>query len=165
MTQLPIIYLAFLFLSFSSIAQESVYAPHVDLETTHLEDWENYVTTPDFTIEYRLENCDTNALSNQAIVLFKITNLSDQSQTISWSKELWRNGACSNCHDIDSPEGAFSVTILPHESIEGDCSSKDNKALYIFRNFIELTPGMSKQTLTGFRLVSLKITNEAATNE
>ncbi|MES2557677.1 MAG: hypothetical protein V4604_16085 [Bacteroidota bacterium] len=156
MTQLPIIYLAFLFLSFSSMAQEYVYAPLVDLETTHPENWESYVTTSDFTIEYRLENCDSNALANQAIVLFRIVNLTDQSQTIRWNKQLWRNGVCVNCHDLDSPEGAFSVNLLPHESIEGNCSSKETKALYIFRNFIELTPGMSKQTLTGFRLMNVK---------
>ncbi len=162
MTQLPIITLAFLFLSFSSMAQESVHAPFVDLETTHPEDWESYVTTPDFSIEYRLESCDSNALSNQAVVLFRFTNLTDQPQTISWNKQIWRNGSCSNCHDLDSPEGAFKVYLLPHETIEGDCSSKDTKALYIFRNFMALTPGMSKQTLTGFRFLSLKTTNQAA---
>lgn len=156
MTQLPITYLIFLVLSFSSMAQETIHTSLVDLETTHPENWENYLTTPNFTIDYRLESCDSNALSNQAVVLFRIANLSDRSQIISWNKQLWRNGACSNCHDLDSPEGVFKVNLLPHESIEGNCSSKDSKALYIFRNFIELTPGMSKQTLTGFRLMSVK---------
>lgn len=155
MTQLPITYLAFLFLSFSSWAQETIHPPLVDLETAQPENWENYVTTPNFTIDYRLESCDSDALSNQAVVVFRIVNLADQSQTISWNKELWRNGTCSNCHDLDSPEGSFKVNLLSNESIEGDCSSKDNKALYIFRNFIELTPGMSKQTLTGFRLLNV----------
>ncbi|HLP55712.1 MAG TPA: hypothetical protein VK151_11810 [Fluviicola sp.] len=154
-----------LFLSFFSMAQESVNAPLVDLETTHPETWEKYVTAPGFTIDYRLDNCDTGSLSNQAIVLFRFTNLTDQSQTISWNKEIWRNGSCSNCHDLDSPEGAFKVHLLPHESIEGDCSSKNTKALYIFRNFIQLTPGMSNQTLTGFRFQNLKTTNPAVNNE
>ena len=155
MTQLPITYLIVLFLSFSSVAQEQISTPFIDLETTHPENWENYLTTPDFIIDYRLESCESESLSNQAVVLFRITNITDQSQTINWNKQLWRDGACTNCHDLDSPEGAFVVSLLPNESIEGSCSSKENKALYIFRNFMELTPGMSKQTLTGFRLMNV----------
>jgi hypothetical protein len=155
MAQLPIAYLLLLFLSFSSMAQEHVSGSFVNLEATHPETWENYLTNPDFTIDYHLENCQSQSLSNQAIVVFRIVNLTDQSQTVSWNKEIWRDGKCANCHDLDSQEGAFSVNLLPHESIEGSCASKENKALYIFGNFIALTPRMSQQRLTGFRLINV----------
>lgn len=164
MPKLPIIYIILLYFSFSSKAQDSVTGSFVNLETNPAENWENYLMNASFSIDYKLESCNSGPVSNQVLLLFKVVNLTDQEQTITWNEELWRNGVCVNCSSANSAEGTFTLNLLPHQTIEGSCSSKENKALYIFGNFISLTPGMSKQTLTGFRLVNVTTTLLITTN-
>lgn len=119
-------------------------------------EWTEYSTVDGIKIEYKFQECNSNKVRNQVLVLFKFTNTTNTNKSISWVTKKWRDGNCSNCHRIDNPEYAHSLTIDANSSVEGDCQSKTNKALYIFSNFVKLSPGMSDSKLTNFELIDIQ---------
>ena len=120
--------------------------------------WKLFQNEKNLKIELRFEHCETIKVKNQVLTLFRFTNTSNERRTFTWASEVWRSGVCTNCNKLDNPEYFKTVTLNPGESIEGDCSSKENKSLYIFSHFVELYPGMNKQSLTGFHFVNLTST-------
>jgi len=165
MPKLPIVHIVvLLFFSFSLTAQDTVSGSFANLENISSDDWQNYISNSRFSISYKFASCESGPVSNQVLLLLKVVNLTDQEQTITWNEEIWRSGQCVNCNTAITAEKTYTLNLLPHQAMEGDCSSKDNKALYIFGNFINLTPGMSKQKLTGFRLVNVTNTLFITTN-
>lgn len=121
------------------------------------EDW-TVVQEEDFLrIEVKDVICSINN-REQKLYVFRYTNTSDESRHYTWQIESWRNNQCVNCHKIDSGEYDRELTLEPGESVEGGCDSKDDKALYLFGNFVELVPGMHEQYLTDYSFENLNST-------
>lgn len=120
--------------------------------------WKLIQEEQNLKIEVRFEHCETVKVKNQVLTLFRFTNTSNEVRTFTWQSEVWRNGVCTNCNKLDNLEYLKTINLAPGESIEGDCSSKENKALYIFSHFVVLHPGMNEQSLTNFHFVNLTST-------
>lgn len=129
--------------------------PPVKFEPT--EEWQEYATLENVRIEYKRKTCLPANDREQNLILFRYTNLSSDVKTVSWVVKIWRNDNCVNCNKITSPEYAHSVTLQPNQVIEADGSSKSNKNIYIFDNFVKLVPGMQEQRLTNFELMNLNV--------
>ena len=121
------------------------------------EAWTEYTTVNGVKIEYKMKQCQGEKMRAQNLLLFKFTNTTDQDLTISWVTQEFRNGECWNCERMYDGDFSHTMTIAAGETIEGDGTTKDNKEVYIFGNFIKLVPGMVDQTLTSFELVDLTV--------
>lgn len=141
--------LTIFFLAFSSIAQK--------VENSYPEDWTLFTKIGNVDIEYKYQICEFQKVKNQVLVLFRYTNTGDVSQSLSWTTKEFRNGECSNCLFIDSYEYRRELTIEPGQVIFGDGTSKEDKTLYLFSNFIKLYPGMTDQKLTGFEFIDVDV--------
>lgn len=120
------------------------------------EQWQEYKTVDGIRIDYRMKECTING-RNQNLLLFKFTNLTNDVKNCSWVTEIWRNDVCVNCQSLTDSENAHYLILAPGQSVEGSETSKDNKALYIFGNFVQQVPGMSNHYLTGFELQQMTI--------
>lgn len=120
-------------------------------------DWQVLANQDGVLIEYKVQECNNLTVSNQVLVLFRYTNTSLESKSLSWATKEFRNGACSNCDRLESSEMQRSMLLAPGEVIEGDGSSKTDKRVYLFSHFIERVPGMSEQRLTDFELVNMTV--------
>lgn len=119
-------------------------------------DWTEYTTFGEIKIDYKYEECNSSSVKNQILVLFRFTNLTSQKKNLSWTLEVYRNDECVNCSRIENPEYSHELTLEANEVVQGSCNSKENKALYVFGNFVKLSPGMSDQKLTGFKFINLQ---------
>lgn len=127
------------------------------LEIEIVYDWQEYQTIDGIKIEYKYQAFETGTFRNQLLILFRFSNESTETKTIIWSTEEFRNGICSNCSQIDSPEYSRSVTLSPGEVLEGTASDVTKTEEYLFSNFIKLVPGMTNQRLTDFNFVNVNI--------
>lgn len=118
-------------------------------------EWQEYITIDGVLIEYKMKTCIIRSNREEQLLLFRYSNTTNSAKTISWKTKIWRNDACANCHKIDRPEYSHSITLDANEVIEADGTSKENKALYIFGNYVKHVQGMSDQRLTSFELVEL----------
>lgn len=121
------------------------------------EDWKEYTTLNGVKIEYRMKQCEGEKMRAQNLLLFKFTNTTNRSLTVSWFSKEFRNGECWNCDRLGNPEFAHTITLEAGEVLEGDGTSKDNKDVYVFGNFIKFVPGMLEQTLTNFEFAELSV--------
>lgn len=119
------------------------------------EEWQEYTTIDEVRIEFKRKTCTPINDREQNLILFRFTNLSTVAKTISWSTKMWRNDFCVNCERIENGEYAHSISLAPNQVIEGDGSTKADKAVYIFDKFITLIPGMTDDRLTHFELINL----------
>ena len=150
--------LCFVFAALLSNATEiSLFEPTYQINIEPTEEWQEYTTIDDIRIEYKRKKCTPGTEREQNLILFRYTNLSNDTKTISWTVKMWRNDNCMNCSRIANPEYAHSVTLQPNEVIEADGTSKTDKSMYIFDNFIKLVPGMQEQRLTNFELIDLNV--------
>lgn len=143
---------------FSSAAPITQFIPTpnlVNVEPT--EEWQEYSTIDDVRIEFKRKRCIPEGDREQNLIIFRYTNLSNDVKTISWVVKIWRNDYCVNCNSISNPEYAHSITLQPSQIVEADGSTKSDKSIYIFDNFIKLIPGMREQRLTNFELIDLNV--------
>lgn len=92
------------------------------------------------------------------MVVFRFTNTTDQSKECSWKVKIMRNDKCYNCGNLSKTEQKKQLKLDPNEIVEGDASNLVTRSeLNIFGNFVKLTPGMSREKLTGFELINLTI--------
>jgi hypothetical protein len=145
----------FAFTLLVSKASISVSLPILNSIPEPTEEWQEYTTINDVRIEFKRKTCTPINDREQNLILFRYTNLSSDTQTLSWSTKIWRNDFCVNCERIENPEYAFSITLVPNQVLEGDGSTKADKSVYIFDNFITLIPGMTDDRLTNFELINL----------
>ena len=116
--------------------------------------WAEYQTFEGVKIEYKFTKCTPDNGREQILVLFRYTNTSQDKVELTWKSEKWRNNICVNCNST-SPEHNRSLTLEPNEIVEADGSTKRIKYNYIFGNFVNLVPGMTKQQLTDFKFQNL----------
>ena len=120
-------------------------------------DWQEYKTVDGIKIEYKYQEFETGTFRNSLMVLFRYSNISSESRTISWSTEEYRNEICANCENIANPEYARSITLSAGEVLEGTGSDVTKTEEYLFSNFITLVPGMTNQRLTDFQFVNINV--------
>ena len=120
-------------------------------------EWTEYITSNGVKIEYKFQECNNADVRNQVLVLFRYSNLTNESRELSWKTKIFMNGECVNCQKLESTENNYSLILLPNEIKEGDGTTKLDKRMYIFSNFIDLIPGMSERKLTNFKIVGLNI--------
>lgn len=136
-------------IAFTSSAQK--------VENNYPEDWELFTTIGGIKIEYKYQTCEFEKVKNQVLVLFRYTNMENIDHTMSWTTKEFRNNECSNCEFIDSYEYRREIHLAPNEVKYGDGTSKEDKTLYLFSNFIKLYPGMRDQRLTGFEFIDVNV--------
>ena len=91
------------------------------------DDWKSYFKNNEVEILYRYSDCHdvANGIHQQKILL-KLVNLQNKKVEVSYSKEL----TFSNTSAAPDVKG-FSVSLAPNATVEGECTTKDNR-LYIF---------------------------------
>ena len=149
----------FLFCSLFGMSNQDFSTP-VNALTEDLEmpdEWTEYKTIDGIKIEYKMKRCEGENMRAQNLLLFKFTNTTDRELTISWVNKEFRNGECWNCEQMYGGDFNHSLTLAAGEVIEGDGTTKENKEVYIFGNFIKHVPGMMEQTLTSFELVDVAV--------
>lgn len=123
--------------------------------------WDLLVEKDGIEVSYKVQECGNQELRPQVLVLFRIENTSGtEIKTFNWAVKEFRNGACTNCDALESQEFQQSVTLSPGEILEGDGTSKADKRVYLFGQFIHLVPGMSNQKLTDFEFVNVEVINQ-----
>lgn len=158
---------AVLVFSSSVFAVSNVNAAGTELKRTYdnslnhenmerVEEWTEYNTYGGIKVEYKFTECNVGKFKNQIWVLLRYTNLTTKKLGLTWKTEIYRNGECENCSRIESDEHSYEIKLNPNEVIEGECGSIDNRALYIFGNYITLSPGMSKHDLTDFKFINVQ---------
>ncbi len=147
------IFTVFVFIiSMNSYAQQSISTPIISVTESYTTNWVTYVSTSDFIIEYRFDNCDPSQGFDFEGVIFKITNLTTQKIAFSWHKLLYYAGSCRTC---DYPEEySFTISVEANSSVEGDCDPNSGYNLKLFSKFIDQAYSQGDQ-LTTFQLGNL----------
>jgi hypothetical protein len=130
------------------------------LDIEPVAEWTEYETVDGVKIEYVFQECNSQSVSNQTLVLFRFTNTTNKAVTINWKVKTFRNGSCSNCQSLNKAEFLRSLDLESGEVYEGDCSSKMDKRGYVFSHFIIKTPGMSDSKLTDFELIEIEVSEK-----
>ena len=94
------------------------------------------------------------------MLVFRITNTTDQSKECSWMVKIDRNNECYNCAGLENgrTESISRFILNPKQTAEGNASNLiTHPELNIFGNFVKLVPGMTEEKLTGFELINLTI--------
>ncbi len=119
--------------------------------------WTLFKTFSGVRVEYKFQECQSEKVNNQVLILLKYTNETEATIDMSWATKIYRNNNCWNCNEIESQEHQKALRLEPGQTIKGDGKSKEDKRLYVFSHFIKLSPGMTKQKLTNFEFVNVKI--------
>jgi hypothetical protein len=98
-----------------------------------------------------------NGTSNEYLLL-KIVNSNSTSVEVSFLKNAWYNGNCSNCSG-DSPERRSELVVAANESLVGSCDSKD-KRLKVFSRMLRQEKA---RKLTKFEVVNMNVQLQANT--
>lgn len=99
-------------------------------------------------------NDNQNGIHNQ-FICFQFINTSNETMKISWQFELWYNDKCITCDKPANNENSYMITLLPGESIEGNCEKKSDAGLKIFTGFINSSKG---NKLSKFDFKNLDVT-------
>jgi hypothetical protein len=116
-------------------------------------EWQVYVETAEFKIEYRKSDCYPNSGLDFQSILLRYTNLTGGSISLSWHIDLDYDGSCKTC-GLD--EYDRTMTLEPNEVKEGNCIDKSNYKLDLFSKFID-PAYMNGAELTQFKLSSLTL--------
>ena len=120
-------------------------------------DWTIYNTFDGVEVEYKYQECNSGAVKNQVLVLFRFSNNSPDHKTLSWTTKHYRAGECYNCANIDSHEYRHEISLSPGEIVEADGTSKEDDNIYLFSSFVNLAKGMPATKLTGFEFININI--------
>ena len=136
---------------------QAEYASTLD-DIERVSTWTVFKELSSVKIEYKFQECNSTVqggFKNLNVVFFKFTNLTSNSITVSYVKELYFDGECVNCHKLEKADYKHTIELGPNEVKEGNCDSRES-GLYISANFINLVPGMSGTQLTDFKFVNLE---------
>jgi hypothetical protein len=127
-------------------------------QIARLTTWTIFKELSSVKIEYKFQECNSTVLGgfkNLNMVFFKFTNRTSKNIEVSYMRELYFDGECSNCDKLDRDDNQFTVALGPNEVKEGNCDSQE-RGLSIPANFIKLVQGMSGTELTDFKLINLE---------
>lgn len=134
-------FLSLWLLSFSALAQSQVEAKTHDL-----------ITKDGIAIASALQNCDDleNGISKEFVFL-SIYNDNSYPVELSFKKNTWFDGKCSNCTSTSS-EHVVSIKIEAQGKIDGNCD--ENSDLRIFSKMLNLD---KVRKLTNYELVDIEV--------
>jgi hypothetical protein len=113
--------------------------------------WDIIYSTIDVTVYASKTLCDFNQGFDEHSVLLKVENNSATEVSVSWQLDLFYNGTCINCTQLN--ENKYTYTIAANSSTEGICDRDIVDGLRIFSSFEGYE---AKQVLTGFELTNVK---------
>ncbi len=99
-------------------------------------DWTTYFKNEKIEIQFQYADCHDvhNGLHQQKIFL-RFVNLSNQKEEVSFTKELtFNNGKTSN-----ADARTFTVLLNANEEKTGECSNKEDNALFLFSKQLNFT--------------------------
>ena len=136
-------------ISINTVSASSIENP---LEIEVVYDWKEYLT-----VEYKYQVFESGVFRNQSLILFRFTNSSSQTKSITWVTKEFRNEICTNCERLDDDEYLRTVTLSPGQTLEGKAEEASKTEEYLFSHFVKLVPGMSNQRLTDFEFVNVNV--------
>ena len=74
----------------------------LEIEVTY--EWQELKTVDGIKIEYKYQAFESGTFRNSLLVLFRFTNMSTGSKSMTWVTKEFRNEICSNCDRLDNPE-------------------------------------------------------------
>ena len=122
------------------------------------ENWKEYYANDHARIEYKTVICDFSSTATQEMIIFKYTNLSISSITITYTTNISHKNSEINTEQ-NLEEFRKTIKIPQGKTIETNCESRWNE-YNIFRGFFENNTGERYIYLTEFSLENLKIENE-----
>jgi hypothetical protein len=159
-----VLFIGFLLLSLTSNANPEILSlassPFELNGIEPTEEWQVYDTYDGVQVEYRMTKCgDGVELREQNLLLFRFTNTSSSTKTITYRFKMYRDGECFRCDQIMRDEYKHEITLLAGQSLEGDCSIETtrNQALYLLDDYIKHVPGMMHTRLTDFEIVDVTV--------
>ena len=129
------------------------------LSASNPSDWETYFENDTVKIEYAYQVCDFSSTASQELAIFKFTNLTNQTISLSYTTELWNNDQCLNCNQ-ETEEYKKSLSLSSHEIITSNCNN-EWKSLVIFSAFITNDNEAKRhESITKFELTEINISHE-----
>ena len=127
-------------------------------DVARVETWTVFKALSSVKIEYKFQECNSTVqggFKNLNMVFFRFTNLTNSNIEVSYMRELYFDGECTNCDKLERDDNHFTVALGPKEVKTGNCDSQE-EGLSIPANFIRLVQGMSGTELTDFKLINLE---------
>lgn len=121
-----------------------------------IREWTPIAEESNVLINYKFVDCEAEIGYDQELILFQITNNSDQKIEIEWFMHLYYNGVCKTCDYPD--EYIYVLTVEPNQTIEGECSMYSEYRLKAFSKFLDERYTGGTQ-LTSFELKNIKVTS------
>jgi hypothetical protein len=120
------------------------------------ENWTEYFSNDQITIEYKFVLCDPEIGFDQEQVILKMTNHTSDVLKIDWHILLEYNQVCKTCDYPD--EYGYHVFLKPNQTKEGDCSI--HSEAFEFKMFSKFMDDRAKQKdiLTSFTLSDFTLT-------
>ncbi len=123
-------------------------------EKVKLPTWQQLVTTPSVTINYKYNECHllTQGTHHENVYL-QVKNLSPVKLKLEWNAEYWYNDKCYGCDG----DAEFKKTLIlePNALLEGFCSETTPRELVIFSKMLDFD---IKTELKNFNLKNLTVT-------
>ena len=117
--------------------------------------WETHFINDTIKIEYSFMTCEFSSTASQELVVFRFTNLTNNSIKLSYSKKLWNKENTVNT-EHNHVENRKNIELDPNEIKESDCDIK-NKDHTIFSSFIHNETNIKYETLIKFELTNINI--------
>lgn len=119
--------------------------------TSHDAPWSEYFQNEQVKIEINAEACNNEqAGTYKNYVFLRITNKTSENIEVSFTKELWYDGVCSNCNGGD--EAKTNIILKANETVQGTCDAS-TKELKMFQSM----QNGSKKVLSKFELKDLTV--------
>lgn len=117
--------------------------------------WETHFINDKIKIEYSLITCEFSSTASQELVVFRFTNLTDNSIKLSYSTKLWNKENMVNT-EHNHVETRKYIELGPNEIKESNCDII-NKDYTIFSSFIHNETKVKYETLIKFELTNINI--------
>lgn len=120
--------------------------------------WEEYFVNDILKIEYSYQACEFSSTASQELVVFKISNLSNNNINLTYSTNIWNNGKEVET-ELNPEEFRRSIKLQANEVFISNCEI-NNKEYTIFSGFVHNTTQERYPTLTKFELTNITTENE-----
>lgn len=142
-----------LFLTYTTIGQESVTTDLIDVNQNHSTSWKTYVNTNQIKIEFKFVECQQNIGFDKEFMMIRVKNKTNQSIQLEWRSDQYYNDVCLTCAYPE--EYTYQLTLAPNEAIEPDCGMETERKLRLFSRFNDVNYQGIEENLTDFQLSNL----------
>ncbi len=116
-----------------------------------LAEWETYISTPDFKIEYKKADCDPAIGYDFEAIMMRFTNNTGSDLMLAWHIDLFYDGVCRTCGYDEYDRMVF---VPANQVVETSC---DNDQYMDLRPFSRFNDAQYERgaNLTSFQLSNL----------